>query len=136
MLCHEVESPSPPSKAPANIVHVLLSKPLGVDLKVRGDIRQLPKLAELNLEGEANKLRQALREAAYANDVDVELKVGIATVKALLSAMTLGARVVHIAGHGHEKFMSSRRPTAAPRSLASRCAGVGRRDRRSADWWC
>ena len=64
MLCHESESPSPPSKAPANIVHMLLSKPLGVDLKVRGDIRQLPKLAELNLEGEANKLRQALREAA------------------------------------------------------------------------
>jgi hypothetical protein len=133
MLCHEAESPSPPSKAPANIVHMLLSKPLGVDLKVRGDIRQLPKLAELNLEGEANKLRQALREAAYAKDVDVELKVGIATVKALQSAMTLGARVVHIAGHGHEKFMMFEDGHGGARALEPQAlqrlvsAGAGRR---------
>ena len=131
--CHEADSPSPPSKAPANIVHMLLSKPLGVDLKVRGAISQLPKLAELNLEGEANKLRQALREAAYANNVDVELKVRFATVKALQSSMTLGARVVHIAGHGHEKFMMFEDGHGGARALEPQAlqrlvaAGAGRR---------
>ena len=59
----------------------------------------------MDLEGEANKLRQALREAAASANVDVELKVSTATVDAFQSAVTLGARVVHFSGHGHEKFM-------------------------------
>ena len=75
----------------ANRVVMLQSEPIGV--------------GELDLEGEANKLRQALREAAASANVDVELKVSTATVDAFQSAVTLGARVVHFAGHGHEKFM-------------------------------
>ena len=96
-----------PSRAPENRVVVLLSNPLayvrGTAVPgVEGALRELP---VLNLEDEASKLRQALRDGADDAGVDVELQVRIATVDALRSAVTLGARVVHFAGHGNENLM-------------------------------
>jgi len=93
-----VPSRSPPQRQSsrailANRVVMLQSEPLN------------PGIAKLNLEGEANKLRKALREAAAHANIDVELQIRTATVDAFQSAVTLGARVVHFAGHGHEKFM-------------------------------
>ena len=64
-----------------------------------------PRIAKLDLEGEASKLRQALREAAACANVDVELQVRTATVDAFQSAVTLGPRVLHFAGHGEESFL-------------------------------
>ena len=90
----------------ANRVVVLQSEPLNNStLYLRDKEVPLGAPGELDLEGEANKLRQALREAAACANVDVELQVRTATVDAFQSAVTLGARVVHFAGHGKEGFM-------------------------------
>ena len=59
-------------------------------------------------------------------------------MKALQSAMTLGARVVHIAGHGHEKFMMFEDGHGGARALEpqARSARLGERRPARADWWC
>ncbi|CAH0372307.1 unnamed protein product [Pelagomonas calceolata] len=90
----------------ANRVVMLQSEPLNNSTVYARD-REIPlgKIGGLDLEGEANKLRQALREAAACANVDVELQVRTATVDAFQSAVTLGARVVHFAGHGKEGIM-------------------------------
>jgi O-acetyl-ADP-ribose deacetylase (regulator of RNase III) len=94
-----------PSRSPNRIV-MLQSEPLNNSTVYVGD-REIPlgKIGGLDLEGEANKLRQALREAAVSAKVDVELQVSTATVDAFQSAVTLGARVVHFAGHGEKGIM-------------------------------
>ena len=90
----------------ANRVVMLQSEPLNNSTVYARD-REIPlgKIGGLDLEGEANKLRQALREAAACANVDVELQVRTATVDAFQSAVTLGARVLHFAGHGEESFL-------------------------------
>ena len=96
--------PPPPQRMPsrigrnlANRVVMLLSDPL--QYKIGNRFHSADEIPELELEREADKLRQALRDCAADYNVDVELQVRIATVDALTSAITLGARVIHFAGH-------------------------------------
>ena len=61
-------------------------------------------------------------------------RIAIDVKKALQSAMTLGARVVHIAGHGHEKFMMFEDGHGGARALEPQAlqrlvsAGAGRHE--------
>ena len=96
--------PPPPQRMPsrigrnlANRVVMLLSDPL--QYKIGNRFHSADEFPELELDREAGKLRQALRDCAADYNVDVELQVRIATVDALMSAKTLGARVIHFAGH-------------------------------------
>ena len=95
---------SPPRKLPsrrgvclANRVVMLLSEPL--QYKIGNRFHSADEIPELELDREAEKLRQALRDGAADYNVDVELQVRIATADLLRSAVTLGARVIHFAGH-------------------------------------
>ena len=96
--------PPPPQRMPsrigrnlANRVVMLLSDPL--QYKIGNRFHSADEIPELELDREAEKLRQALRDGAADYNVDVELQVRIATADLLRSAVTLGARVIHFAGH-------------------------------------
>ena len=95
---------SPPQRMPsrrgvnlANRVVMLLSDPL--QYKIGNQFLSADETQKLELDWEADKLRQALSDGATDYNVDVELQVRIATVDALQSAVTLGARVIHFSGH-------------------------------------
>ena len=91
----------------ANRVVCLLSNPLAVvrgtaTTGVEGGLVELP---IIDTEAEALNVEEALREGAEDTGLAVELQLRYATIDALRTAMTLGARVLHFAGHGHPDFL-------------------------------
>ena len=91
-----------------NRVVCLLSNPLGFVgghasmTGVEGELHELPLI---DTESEAANVTEALRDGAEETGVQVELQVRYATIDALRSAMTLGTRCLHFAGHGHPHFL-------------------------------
>ncbi|KAJ8611023.1 hypothetical protein CTAYLR_007070 [Chrysophaeum taylorii] len=69
---------------------------------VEGELRLLP---ILDAEAERQNLEGALSEGCADTGRAIELQIRYATVDALRSAVTLGARVVHFSGHGHPEFL-------------------------------
>eukprot|EP00629_Pelagomonadales_sp_RCC1024_P002277 CAMPEP_0119282680 /NCGR_PEP_ID=MMETSP1329-20130426/27123_1 /TAXON_ID=114041 /ORGANISM="Genus nov. species nov., Strain RCC1024" /LENGTH=104 /DNA_ID=CAMNT_0007283343 /DNA_START=84 /DNA_END=394 /DNA_ORIENTATION=- len=104
MAAAVLASPQPPQR---NRVVVLLSNPLALvqgstTVGVEGGLHELP---YIDTATEAAHVSEALREGAADAGTGVELQVRIATVDALRSAVTLGARCLHFAGHGHPEFL-------------------------------
>lgn len=91
----------------SNRVVCLLSGPLAAVGRasqpgVEGELRSLPLL---DAEAERATLESALREGCEDTGRSIELQIRYATLDALRSAVTLGARVVHFSGHGHPSFL-------------------------------
>lgn len=85
-----------------NRVVCLLSNPLAAQRGVEGRLVELP---IIDTESEATNLQEALREGSEDTGLEVELQMRYATVDALRSSMTLGAKILHFAGHGHPDFL-------------------------------
>lgn len=91
----------------SNRVVCLLSGPLAAVGRaaqpgVEGELRSLPLL---DAEAERATLESALRDGCEDTGRSIELQIRYATLDALRSAVTLGARVVHFSGHGHPSFL-------------------------------
>ena len=73
-----------------NRVVCLLSNPLAAQRGVEGRLVELP---IIDTESEATNLQEALREGSEDTGLEVELQMRYATVDALRSSMTLGAKI-------------------------------------------
>uniref|UniRef100_A0A7S3NJB5 CHAT domain-containing protein n=1 Tax=Aureoumbra lagunensis TaxID=44058 RepID=A0A7S3NJB5_9STRA len=105
-----------------NRVCCLLSAPLAavgseknLPVGVEGELKSLPKI---DTENEQKNLESALKEGCADTGRSIELEVRYATLDALRSVVTLGARVIHFAGHGHPEFLcfEDKKGTAVPAS--------------------
>ncbi|KAJ1448221.1 hypothetical protein M885DRAFT_590994 [Pelagophyceae sp. CCMP2097] len=95
---------APPRAPGSNRVVCLLSGPLVVQTgRLEGELRELPLL---DTENEQQELESALREGCRDTGAEIELQVRFATLEALRSVVTLGARCIHFAGHGHPNFLA------------------------------
>mmetsp|Transcript_26610 Transcript_26610/g.81780 ORF Transcript_26610/g.81780 Transcript_26610/m.81780 type:complete len:737 (+) Transcript_26610:79-2289(+) len=69
---------------------------------VEGEMKALPLV---DTESERLNLESALREGCAETGRAIELQIRYATLEALRSVVTLGARAIHFAGHGHPEFL-------------------------------